>query len=102
MRRARPVLRDKIIDEAGNITEFAIWVVPGHRPGLRGIRYRLAFVRRGETRPAVLYDNHEPKGHHRHVGEQQEPYQFVDVDRLLADFTADVRRVTGDTTWPRR
>jgi hypothetical protein len=102
MGRARRVLREKIIDEEGNITEFAIWAVPGSRPGPEGIRYRLAFVRRGEPRPVVLYDNHEPKGHHRHVEGREEPYEFLDVDRLLADFTADVRRATGDTRWPRR
>lgn len=102
MGRARPILREKIIDEHGNITEFAIWALPGHPSGLEGIRYRLAFIRRGETSPAVLYDNHAPKGHHRHVEGREEPYAFLDVDQLLADFTADVRRVTGDAKWARR
>lgn len=101
MGRARPVLREKVIDENGDITEFAIWALPGTQPGAERVRYRLAFVRRGERSPAVLYDNHEPKGHHRHLEGVEEPYDFVDVDQLLDDFTADVRRVTGDTTWPR-
>jgi hypothetical protein len=70
--------------------------------GVERVRYRLAFVRRGEHAPAVLYDNHDPKGHHRHVEGAEEPYEFVDVDRLLADFAADVQRVIGETTWPRR
>jgi len=51
--------------------------------------YRLAFVRRGEEKPAVLYDNHSPKGHHRHVEGVQQPYSFTDVDQLLTDFMAE-------------
>ena len=41
------------------------------------VRYRLAFIRSGEEAPAILYDNHHPKGHHRHIGEHEEPYDFV-------------------------
>jgi len=102
MGRARLVLREKVIDEDGNITEFAIWQVPGRRHRAGQLRYRLAFVRPGERTPAVLYDNHDPKGHHRHLEGVEEPYEFVDVDGLLADFAADVQRVTGGKKWPRR
>jgi len=49
----------------------------------------------GEKEPAVLYDNHHPKGHHRHIEGVEEPYQFVELDRLIADFMADLTRVTG-------
>jgi hypothetical protein len=66
------------------------------------VRYRLAFVRRSEERPDVLYDNHSPKGHHRHVQGVEEPYNFSGIDQLLADFITDVRRTRGDDTWPRR
>jgi pyruvate-formate lyase-activating enzyme len=102
MPRAIPIRREKVIDEQGNIVELAIWKVPPTRDNAARIRYRLAFVRRGERNPAVLYDCHPPKGHHRHLEGIEEPYHFVDVDQLLMDFTADVRRVTGDATWPRR
>ncbi|MGH7333366.1 MAG: hypothetical protein ACREKS_11625 [Candidatus Rokuibacteriota bacterium] len=66
MPRAISIRREKIIDEQGNIVELAIWQVPSTRQNVAGIRYRLAFVRRGEAIPAVLYDWHPPKGHHRH------------------------------------
>ena len=92
MPRATPILQEKVIDEAGNIVELAIWRVP---VGLRyrgRVRYRLAFIRRGERSP----------GDHRHVRGVQESYAFVDVDRLIADFVADVRHVTGARTWPER
>jgi hypothetical protein len=99
--QARLILREKVIDEEGNIVELVIWRVPAIQENPAGLRYRLAFIRQGERAPAVLYDNHQPKGHHRHIEGVAEPYAFVDVDRLLSDFTRDVRRITGDTTWPR-
>lgn len=102
MPRARLVLRQKVIDEGGNILELVVWRVPTTAMMPSGIRYRLAFVRRGEERPVVLYDNHLPKGDHRHVKGAEAPYHFVDVDKLLADFVADVRRITGDAEWPGR
>jgi hypothetical protein len=54
MPRATPVLREKVIDDKGNIVELAIWKVciTGQNP--LGIRYRLAFIRSGERRPTVL------------------------------------------------
>lgn len=100
MPRATPIRREKVIDEDGNIVELAIWKVPRTRQNPAGVRYRLAFVRRGEAVPAVLYDCHPPKGHHRHVQGVEEPYSFADVDQLIADFTADVSRLTGDVAWP--
>ena len=102
MPRATPVLREKVIDEQGNILELVIWRVPTSPRSPSGVRYRLAFVRRAEENPTVLYDNHPPKGHHRHVEDVEEAYSFVDVDQLLEDFVADVRRITGDDGWPRR
>ena len=102
MPRATLVLRQKVIDEGGNILELVVWRVPTSAKSPIGIRYRLAFVRRNEEKPAVLYDNHSPKGDHRHVEGVEEPYYFVDVDRLLADFMADVQRIRGDDEWPGR
>lgn len=101
MPRATLVLREKIIDDQGNILEVVIWRRPTTSRSPGDVRYRLAFVRRGEEQPAVLYDNHSPKGHHRHVAGVEQPYDFVDVERLLADFTGDVQRAMGDDRWPR-
>ena len=54
-----------------------------------------ALIRAGEKAPAVLYDNHHPKGHHRHIEGVEEAYEFVNVEGLIADFMADLSRVTG-------
>ena len=102
MPRAIQVLREKLIDEEGNILELVIWKVPITSQNALGVRYRLAFIRRDEEQPAILYDNHHPKGHHRHVEGEEGPYNFAGVDRLLEDFKADVSRLVGDKRWPRR
>jgi hypothetical protein len=38
----------------------------------------------------LRYDNETGKGDHKHVDEVEVPYQFSDLDRLQADFWADV------------
>jgi len=90
--RAVLVLRDRVIDEDGDLTELVLWRVPRSPKYPDGIRYWLAFVLAGAARPAVLYDNHHPKGHHRHRGGAEEGYPFSNVDRLLANFREDIRR----------
>ena len=43
----------------------------------------------------VLYDNERGKGDHRHYREREETYAFKDIETLIADFLADVRRERG-------
>ncbi len=85
--------REKYVDADGDLIELVLWQVPRSAAYPEGLRYRLAFVLAGTKRPTVLYDNHHPKGHHRHRGAAQIAYTFSTVDRLLADFLADVRGV---------
>ncbi|GEM_PF-531699 len=93
--RTNLLFHDKATDEEGNLWEARIWKVPVSGRYREGVRYSLAFIRHGERAPAVLYDNHHPKGPHRHIGPLEEPYEFQDVDRLIADFRHDVTRVKG-------
>jgi hypothetical protein len=88
--------RLKVIDEDGDITELAIWRVPRSGKQPADVKYRLAFIKSDTAEPAVLYDSHHPKGHHRHVEGVEEPYDFVDLDKLLSDFQADVQKIKGE------
>lgn len=54
-------------------------------------KYALFYGRPGER--LVLYDNERLKGDHRHLGSEEEPYQFTSVEQLIADFLADIGRV---------
>lgn len=86
------ILHRKFV-HAGGIVEMVLWRLPRPAEGKpHGLKYRLYFGRAGAC--LVRYDNERGKGDHRHYGTQEEPYRFVDVDRLLADFMADVRRLT--------
>ncbi len=90
--QAEEILREKLWDEERNLVEMAIWCVKPSTRQPDGLRYCLVFVRSDEREPAVLYDNHHPKGHHRHVGRVEGPYDFTDVRQLIEDFQADVER----------
>lgn len=90
--KAELLLREKATDEEGNLSELIVWKVPVSARYPEGVRYRLAFIRSGEDEPAVLYDNHHPKGHHRHIEGVQQPYRFLDADALLEDFLHDVSK----------
>lgn len=74
---------------AGGLIELVVWAVqkPVH-PSDHGFKYRLVFVRDGGR--VVGYDNERGKGDHRHLGAVEQPYQFVDVPTVLADFMRDV------------
>jgi hypothetical protein len=102
MPRAIPIRREKVIDEQGNIVELAIWKVLPSRENATGIRYRLAWCGEArESRPSCTIAT-RPRGITGTWRGSRSRTAFVDVDQLLTDFTSDVRRVTGDATWPRR
>jgi len=90
--KAKLLFRDKIIDEEGDMKERVVWSVPPGDLYPAGVRYRLAFIPRGAARSAILYDNHHPKGHHRHLEGREEPYDFDDTKTLQSDFERDVAR----------
>jgi hypothetical protein len=94
--RARLLRHRKWTDEAGNLYEIVLWRVAQSARHPEGVRYRLAFIRSGEKAPALVYDNHHPKGHHRHVGAREESYSFTTVHQLVADFSSEVNRLRGE------
>lgn len=74
---------------AKGIIEIVVWRVPAPvPPSEHGFKYRLAFVRDGKR--VVGYDNERGKGDHKHLGENEMSYRFVDEVRLLEDFWRDV------------
>ena len=74
-----------------------MWEVPRSEKYTEVVRYRFAFIKKGERTPAVLYDNHHPKGHHKHIGIKQTDYEFNSIDKLMDDFLSDVKRVKRET-----
>lgn len=83
-------MHEKLVLEDGSIIEMVIWSVPTPVFGSKhDYKYRLYFGRDGSR--IVCFDNERGKGDHRHIDGWEMPYEFKDVDRLVADFTAEVR-----------
>ncbi|NTV11059.1 MAG: hypothetical protein HGA47_09840 [Zoogloea sp.] len=81
--------RDIAEDETG--VEMVVWREPDPvPPSAHRFKYRLVYVEAG--RRVVGFDNERCKGDHKHFGDQEQPYTFVDVDRLIDDFIQEVER----------
>ena len=78
------------IDEVKGRKEARVWAVPADEKNPDGIRYRLVYIPVGRKTPAVLYDNHHPKGHHKHIDGQEFAYEFSGFESLLEDFKRDI------------
>lgn len=80
----------------GSIIEMRIWRLPHPESDRRhGLKYSLFYGRPGMR--VVGYDNERGKGDHRHVGKRELPYRFESIEKLIADFWADVVKARGET-----
>lgn len=96
MGKAVLIFRDRQVLADGHIIVIRVWRVPAPvPPTTHGFRYSLFYGRPGER--LVCYDNERGKGDHRHLLGAEQPYAFVSVDRLLADFRDDVKRLRGQS-----
>lgn len=86
---------EKWIEEDGSIVEMKIWEVPVSEKNPDGVRYSLYWVK-GEKR-LVGYDNHHPKGHHRHYDGKEESYEFTGIENLIGNFLEDLRRARHES-----
>lgn len=88
------ILRTKTISADGRIVEKVLWRVPQPVPGSEhSHKYRLFCG--NASLCLVRYDNESGKGDHRHRGGGESPYEFRGIASLLADFDADVARLTA-------
>ena len=79
----------------GYFLRIRVWeVAEPVPPSEHRFKYSCFYGRPGER--VVLYDNERGKGDHRHYGDREEIYEFRDIETLIADFLADVRRVRGE------
>lgn len=92
MSKAASLIRNrKVVLATGHIVQIRIWLLPittAERP--HGLKYSLFFGRPGER--IIGYDNEAGKGDHRHYREQEKPYVFSTLERMIADFEDDIRK----------
>jgi Family of unknown function (DUF6516) len=88
------LFRERRLFDDGAIMEMTIWRVPSLvPPTTHGLKYSLFYGRPGVR--LVGYDNERGKGDHRHLAGRELPYAFTSVERLMADFLADIRSLRG-------
>jgi hypothetical protein len=94
MANATAILDYRVDVEGGFIVAVKVWLVPTPVLGsTHSFKYSLIFGRPGER--LVGYDNERGKGDHRHHGRSEKPYVFASIEKLTADFGADIERVKG-------
>ncbi len=85
------ITRFRNIAVDGTGIEMVVWKtsepVP---PSEHEYKYRLVYVVNGIR--CIGFDNERGKGDHQHVGEEEMPYMFVDVNQLIEDFIAEVEK----------
>ena len=87
--KATELFRTKDTYGAGFV-EIVIWQLPeAMPPSEHPYKYRMVYVIEGKR--VVGYDNERGKGDHKHVGDREESYHFVNPQQLIADFMADVK-----------
>lgn len=88
MTDARLVFKTRSV-QFGGVVEMVVWQVPKPvQPSEHRFKYRLVFVKNGQR--VMGYDNERGKGDHKHLGNVETPYRFVDIETLMADFLRDV------------
>lgn len=73
--------------------EVKIYKVPVSAKNPYGYRFRCFMVDPVSGEELVGYDNHWPKGSHRHFRGAEEPYKFQSIEILLVDFERDCERI---------
>jgi hypothetical protein len=87
---------DKQVLPDGAIVETKIWQpAKPVRGSTHKLKYSLFYGFPGKR--LVAYDNEPGKGDHRHFEGEEAAYNFRTVEKLMADFLADVRRLRGES-----
>jgi hypothetical protein len=87
----RPLVAFKVYRK-GCIMEVRIYAVPVSDRNPWGYRFRCFMVDATTGDEVLGYDNHWPKGPHRHFQGAEESYRFRDLETLMTDFERDCRR----------
>lgn len=89
MGTAEEVIRYKK-QRRNRIIEVVVWRLSEPVPGSgHCFKYRLYYGTTGGE-CLIRYDNERGKGDHRHCNENEEPYRFTTLRRLIEDFEKDI------------
>ena len=90
--QAKLIYCEKYVYADGAMREMVLWQLPKKTAkNPHGLKYRLYYGLADGT-SVLSPDNETGKGDHRHNKDQEKPYQFKDVETLVADFLADIEK----------
>lgn len=85
------LLRERLVLSQRAFVEVVVWKLPTPlRGSTHSFKYRLAYV--ANQRCVLRFDNETGKGDHRHVGADEIPYMFTDLETLHSDFWDAVKK----------
>ena len=90
--KAELIYQEKYIYVDGAVREMVLWQLPektSDKP--HGLKYRLYYGLKDGT-CLVRYDNESGKGDHKHILGREQPFQFKDVETLVADFLEEIEK----------
>ncbi len=97
--KAVELVRTRIVYSEEAFAELVLWQLPEALPrSSHRFKYRLAYVVRGVC--VLRYDNESGKGDHRHFAGRETAYTFINPDRLIAAFQADIARWNHENSDP--
>lgn len=79
------VRHEKFIVRRRYLIEISVHQVPRSNSYKDGLKWGLICVDRVSGKK-VLMDNHHPKGPHIHIDDDEMPYSFSGLDKLVKDF----------------
>ena len=88
---------EKVLDVRNAFDDvIRIWrVAESVPPSKHRFKYSFFYGRPGER--LVLFDNEREKGDHKHIGEVESAYVFESIEKLTADFMAEVKRMRSES-----
>jgi hypothetical protein len=92
--KAKLVFHTKTV-KGDEIVEVKIWQMQKSLDRPHGVKFSVVYIKGGKR--MLGYDNAELKGYHRHYLGVEEPYEFVDIWKLIEDFQRDLERIRGRT-----
>ena len=72
------------------VCEIKIWNIENDYQYPGGLKYSLFCVEAASGKIIIGFDNHFPKGPHKHIVSIEETYNYIDSDLLVEDFWDEV------------
>ena len=90
MAKATLLHRSKLVYADGAIREMVIWKLPySDQERWHGLKYSL-YYGTANGKCLIRYDNEKGKGDHKHIEDEENPYEFIDVETLVKDFQNNI------------